>query len=175
MTIERPVFPPRAESVDSFSAQPAIGRRENRERISESRKPAEGLSRRSMIGALAMLPAALPPAAASMPDPVFAAIETHRQAHAAHQAAIEEGNQLEKLGGDWTTVTEKPCHDENVAFEALIRAAATTQQGLLAKLAYLRAIAESDEAWMHDERDGTALDLMKSFAGSLQTIWGVQA
>ena len=25
MTIERPMFPPRAESVDSFSTQPAIG------------------------------------------------------------------------------------------------------------------------------------------------------
>jgi hypothetical protein len=29
MTIERPMFPPRAESVDSFSAQPAIGQRES--------------------------------------------------------------------------------------------------------------------------------------------------
>jgi hypothetical protein len=47
MTIERPMFPPRAESVDSFSLQPAIGQRERENRISESRKPAEGLSRRA--------------------------------------------------------------------------------------------------------------------------------
>ncbi|MET3346660.1 hypothetical protein ABIF52_007041 [Bradyrhizobium japonicum] len=43
MTIERPMFPSRAESVDSFSSQPAIGQRETEKRTSESRKPAEGL------------------------------------------------------------------------------------------------------------------------------------
>jgi hypothetical protein len=41
MTIERPMFPPRAESVDSFSRQPAIGQPESQIRISESPKPFE--------------------------------------------------------------------------------------------------------------------------------------
>jgi hypothetical protein len=104
---------------------------------------------------------------------VFQLIEAHRVAGEAHWAAIREADRLD--GVRWGHITEKPCHDENVAFEALVRAAATTQQGLLAKLAYLRAIAESDEAWMLDEREGTALDLMKSFAGSLLAIWGVRA
>jgi hypothetical protein len=45
MTLQRPMFPPRAESVDSFSLQPAIRQRENGYRLSESRKPAEGLCR----------------------------------------------------------------------------------------------------------------------------------
>ncbi|MGY4358630.1 hypothetical protein ACVWZR_007754 [Bradyrhizobium sp. i1.3.1] len=49
MTIDSPI-PPRAESVDSFSSQPATGQPETGERISESLKPAEGLSRRSMLG-----------------------------------------------------------------------------------------------------------------------------
>ena len=37
-------------------------------------------------------------------------------------------------------------------------------------VAGLRAIAEGRE----DEREGTALDLIESFAKSLSTIWGVQ-
>jgi len=44
MTIERPMFPPRAESVVSFSLQPAIGRFESQTPIGDSPKPAEGPS-----------------------------------------------------------------------------------------------------------------------------------
>jgi hypothetical protein len=53
--------------------------------------------------------------------------------------------------------------------------AANTVAGLFAKINYLREIAEGDEAWMLDEREGTALDLIESFAGSIMTIWGVQS
>jgi hypothetical protein len=80
MTIERPMFPPRAESVDSFSHQAAIGQRERECRVSESRKPAEGLSRRMALASLAMLPVAqtvigIPMAtAAADRDPAFALI-----------------------------------------------------------------------------------------------------
>lgn len=49
MTIDRPMFPPRAESVDSFSSQPAIGQPETGKRTSESREPAEGLSPREVM------------------------------------------------------------------------------------------------------------------------------
>jgi hypothetical protein len=42
MTIERPMFPPAAESVDSFSHQTAIGQPQSGNLTSESRKPAEG-------------------------------------------------------------------------------------------------------------------------------------
>jgi len=44
MTIERPMFPPRAESVDSFSLQPAIGQRESQTLLGDCPKPAEGPS-----------------------------------------------------------------------------------------------------------------------------------
>jgi hypothetical protein len=43
MTIERPMFPPRAESVDSFSHQPAIGQPEGQVRTSDSPKPFEAI------------------------------------------------------------------------------------------------------------------------------------
>ena len=64
MTIERPMFPPRAESVDSFSLQTGIGQRERECRVSESRRPTEGLSRRVVLAGVASA-AALPIAAAS--------------------------------------------------------------------------------------------------------------
>lgn len=54
MTIERPMFPPRAESPDAFSAQPAIGQRPADRPAIESPKLGEGLSRRSMLGAIAV-------------------------------------------------------------------------------------------------------------------------
>ncbi|KJC37713.1 hypothetical protein UP06_30365 [Bradyrhizobium sp. LTSP857] len=82
------MFPPRAESVDSFSSHPATGQPEPGKRISESRKPAEGLSRRTMLGALAVLPVALP-AAAAVPDPVFAAIERYNALSAEYTAAVD--------------------------------------------------------------------------------------
>ncbi|UPK35163.1 hypothetical protein IVB18_45545 [Bradyrhizobium sp. 186] len=69
-----------AEPRDSFSSQHAIGQRENGQPTSESRKPAEGLSRRNMLGAMAVLPATLPTVATATADPIFAAIERHRAA-----------------------------------------------------------------------------------------------
>lgn len=44
MTIERPMFPPRAESVDSFSVQPATGQPETGECISDSPRPVSSQS-----------------------------------------------------------------------------------------------------------------------------------
>jgi hypothetical protein len=67
MTIE--MFPPRAESVDSFSLQPAIDLRPAGTSAGDSPKPVRGLSRRLALAGLAMLPvignprAAAPPAA----------------------------------------------------------------------------------------------------------------
>lgn len=39
MTIDRPMFPPRAESVDSFSCKPATGQPETAKRTSDSPRP----------------------------------------------------------------------------------------------------------------------------------------
>jgi hypothetical protein len=86
MTIERPMFPPRAESVDSFSHQPAIGQPEGQALVSESRKPAKGLSRRAALAGLAALPAA---GAVTMPVSALAV--------SADAELIALGRQLEPL------------------------------------------------------------------------------
>jgi hypothetical protein len=109
MTITRPMFPPCAESVDSLSTSSAIGQPETQCRISESRKPAEGLSRRFVLAGVASV-AALPIAAAvpapaaptpeaelielvarrsaQSPDPILDAIDAHRRAIVAHGEAV---------------------------------------------------------------------------------------
>ena len=108
-------------------------------------------------------------------DPIIAAIDEHRKAHAAHLAAIDELSRLEKIHGDWDgSITEKPCDDDCDTFDFLVGTAATTIAGLFAKFDYLREIA-SREAWMLDEREGTALNLIESFAESIRSIWRVQA
>src|SRR3979490_2640570 len=89
MTIERPMFPPRAESTDSFSHQPAIGQTESGNPTSESRKPAEGLSRRNLLGAMAAVPVVGIPMAEPQPDPAFARIAEKLAADGAHCAAID--------------------------------------------------------------------------------------
>jgi hypothetical protein len=88
MTIERPMFPPRAESVDSFFPQPGIGQldSQNLNLVSESGKPTTGLSRRAALAGLATLPAA---GAVTMPAPA--------SAFSADAELIALGRQLEPL------------------------------------------------------------------------------
>ncbi|MGX9425940.1 MULTISPECIES: hypothetical protein [Bradyrhizobium] len=170
MTIARPASPPSAESVYAFS-QPAVEQPDGQTCISESPGPAEGMPRRNFLAALAVLSAALPVAAEVQADPMFELIETHRSANAAHLAAIDEAARLEQAeGGDWGHLTDKPCQTENDTFDILLGAAATTLPGLLAKLAYLRAIADGKTAWMLEDRDGAALKLIDSFAASLKNV-----
>jgi hypothetical protein len=120
------------------------------------------------LAAVAMPVSTTAQAAGSPADPVYAAIDAHRQANAAHWAALKASEGTT----DWG-ITEKPCHDENDAFDRLIGVAATTIPGLFAKVAYLREIAEN-EAWMLDEREGTAIELIESFATSISTLVGVR-
>ena len=172
MTIERPIFPPAAESVHSFSLQPAIAQPESGNLTSESGKAASGLSRRTMLGALAALPAALPAAAEPLSDPVFALIEAHRAAHIAHGDALVVQDRLEKTGNieEAWRVSENPCCVENDAFDALVAAPATTRPGLLAQLAYFQKLAADDETdWMFDDRIQARV-LIDSFAASLKNI-----
>jgi hypothetical protein len=59
MSIERPMFPPRADSVHAFPAQPAIGQPESQAPTTESTKPSGGPSRRHLLAGLAILPASV--------------------------------------------------------------------------------------------------------------------
>ena len=95
-------------------------------------------------------------------------LSTPIETNAAHWAALKAAED----STDWG-ITDKPCHDENDAFDHLIGVAATTFSGLFAKVAYLREIAEN-EAWMLDEREGTAIELIESFATSISTLVGVR-
>jgi hypothetical protein len=135
MTIERPMFPPRAESVDSFLPQTAIGQPGNGCRVSESRKPAEGLSRRLVLAGVAS--AAALPIAAAMPtnaeqsiDPIFAALDAFRLAEAAFYAE-RSGDIPDEIGDRWSE-----------AMDDVIRTQPTTPAGLGALTGFARDMAE---------------------------------
>ena len=142
------------------------------------RCPADSTRRRALSIAVGAVAAAIPNAVAvpagAAADPIYAAIDRHRRARAVHLAAIDEFARLEKCYGVQSDdLTEKACDDANEAFGLLIGTAATTAAGLSAKISYLREIARH-QAWMLDEREGTALELIESFAGSTRTIWGME-
>jgi hypothetical protein len=128
------------------------------------------LSRRAALVGVASA-VALPTTAAATVDPIFAAIDEHQKAHAAHLAALDEINRIEKVDGgwrDWGHIAEQPCHADNDTFEILLGTAAVTLPGLLAKLTYLRTFAAGNESWMLDEQEGASLALIDSFTASLK-------
>jgi hypothetical protein len=110
-------------------------------------------------------------------DPVFDLIEMHRSADAAHRKALDVQARFERRHGacnrSWE-ISEKPCHDEDDAFEALVAGVATTQPGLLAWLAYFQELDGAFETeWMITDRVFVP-NLIKSFVTALKNI-GVQA
>jgi hypothetical protein len=104
---------------------------------------------------------------------VFGLIEAHRKAGRDHEAALDEQERLERIGdeeADW--VVEAPCHAAFIAFDMLLAATATTLPGIVAKLAYLQDIAKRD-AWMFNDRRGSAILLIESLAASIANISAV--
>jgi hypothetical protein len=111
----------------------------------------------------------------SRPDPVFGLIEAHRKADRDHEAALDGQERLERIGdkaADW--VGEASCHAAFNAFDVLLAAPAATLPGILAKLAYLQDIAERD-AWMFNDREGSAILLIEGFAASIANVMAVQS
>jgi hypothetical protein len=89
MTIDRPMFPPVADSVHAFPAQPATRQPESETLTADSLKPVGGLSRRLMLAGLAAV--GIPTSArvaARERDPIYDAIEKHRDACKARSAAV---------------------------------------------------------------------------------------
>jgi hypothetical protein len=139
-------------------------------------------SRRSILatiaaGTVATLTSTIAEPANLPTDPIYAAIERHKAAAAAHLEAIEEQNRIQRIHGfgrgNW--ITEKPCRDENDAFGTLVGAVASTREGLLAKLQYLQDLSRNDEwGWVLDEREGTAVALIESFTVSFAALIGAQ-
>jgi hypothetical protein len=93
-------------------------------------------------------------------DPIFDLIEAHRAADDAHQTSLEQG---------WGWDTAAPSIASNNALETLLEGVASTIPGLLAKLAYLRAIGEGEDAWMlsESEDDRVVLPLIRSIQSSI--------
>jgi hypothetical protein len=147
------------ESVDSFSRQPGIGQPETTKLASESGKPAKGLSRRLMLGGLAMLPAALPAAVEAAADPIYAAIERHKETAAIWDAAVnvrahfpdtadprtdEQQERVDELDNAVDEAWE-PCEQASVD---LINTAPTTLEGIIAAIAYIRIQMRDDGDYM---------------------------
>jgi hypothetical protein len=146
----------RAESVDSLAHQPATGQPESRNLTGESGKPAKGLSRRLMLGGLAILPAVLPAVAAG-PDPIFAAIDRHKQTAAVWDAAVdvrsnfndldmtdEQREQRDELD-DAVEDAWRPCEQAGID---LVNTEPTTQAGIIAAIAYIRIQLLEDGIYM---------------------------
>jgi hypothetical protein len=157
------MFPPHAESLDSFSLQPAPGQREMDSRLSESRKPAEGLSRRFVLAGVAS--AAAMPAAAAIPttepatiDPAFALIAEKLAADAAHGEAInayDEAERDEGINPDAAEEADQRCCDAcGVVNEADWRLATTPPRTLAGVAAVLRL---ANEIHRHGWSGGLAL------------------
>lgn len=156
MTIERPMFPPRVESVDSSRLQPAIGQREGGERISESHKPAEGLSRRNLLGALAVLPVAMP-AAAAVPDPVFATIERYKVRSAEYTAAMDRRVALEHENPDRLEAEDETSRTSDALFEqrdVIFTFRPSTVAGVAALLKYISTLDDWQMPAGLDDSDG---------------------
>jgi hypothetical protein len=88
----------------------------------------------------------------------------------AHGSIMEADRLQGACSKGWESIAEAPCIAENEAFEIMLGAPATTVPGLLARLAYLQAIADGEESWMFEDRGGVALLLLDSFTASLKNV-----
>jgi hypothetical protein len=148
MTIERPMFPP----------------------VDPTRRRILSLTAGAAVATIAS------PATAPANDPVFDLIETHRRTHVAHMESLALQSRLERKHGIGSCrwVSEKPCNEEDAAFNALVTAPAITVPGLIAWLDYLQELSsEFETEWMMYDRTPAAV-LVDTFVTSLKNI-GVQA
>jgi hypothetical protein len=160
MTERYPMLPPAADVLDSFSLQLAIGQRERECRISESRKPAEGLSRRLVLAGVASaaalpLAAAVPPMAETTADPIYAVIERHRKACREHSEAVDTHMDFEESGMEGEKLEEykRLVAETDASYDRLdevgcdlINTKPTTLAGILALCRYIKPLFAEDDA-----------------------------
>jgi hypothetical protein len=189
MTIERPMFPPRAESVDSFSIQPSIGQPESIKLTSEPKRPVSGLSRRLMLAGLAILPAGLPAAAAptvvvsasSMDeDPAFALIRAKREADVLYSWAIDALDAAEEWQGpssDAARKADERCYAASKAVNEidwkLATTPPTTLAGVVAVLRLANLIEDGGMEWPNTDTVGSAgwhYQLRATMAAAIEAI-----
>jgi hypothetical protein len=141
------------------------------------------LSRRAVMAGAASLPAlAIIPATAVAVagiDPIFAALERHRQIEAAYIAACNEPIDQAKEQAREDRVI-KLCHRSSNALGELVAMTPTTLAGCAALLRYLEAHEESyDEAVLLDNHSDNvsvpARDLLSRIAATLEANARVQS
>ena len=161
----------RAESVDSFSRQPAIGQPHGQTIASDSPKPAEGLPRRNALACLAALLVALPATVAAIePDPVYAAIEHFRQLSDEYTLAVERsGSMLPEDPGYCDAMDESrdACDALFEQMDVIFTFRPSTIVGTAALLKYISTLEE----WQMPPgvEDGEGKKNVQAFCGSLAT------
>jgi hypothetical protein len=184
MTIERPMFPPRADSVDSFSLQPAIGQGDRERRFSESGKPSDGLCRRSVLAGLVVLPVALPAAAAAAADPAFALIAAHRAAEVAHGEVIDAQDEAEAKYGIRSDEAREAadrcgatCDEINAIAWKLATTPPTTLAGVAAVLRFANEVEDAGGDWPNTDAigpDGWHYQLRATMAAAVEALIKIQ-
>ncbi|MDH2341523.1 hypothetical protein [Bradyrhizobium sp. SSUT77] len=126
---------------------------------------AERLSRRAALAGLAVLPVALPGAAAVGTDPIFAVIECHRELSAHYEAAtsvsakLSEGPEFDAADA----VSGERSHALHCHAAVLIRSEPTTIAGVNALIHYVGGLRQwevpADDGW-HQVLLGTLADAL---------------
>lgn len=150
--------------------------------LNSSPKPAEGLSRRNMLGALAMLPAVLPAAtaAATSADPIFAMIEAKRAADLAHGDAITMQDRADtQFGFDSDEAfeaderCEAACHAAHDAAWKVATTVPTTLAGVAAILRFANQHEDEGFEWPDTDTigsEGWHYQLRATMAEALEAI-----
>ena len=137
-------------------------------------------TRRAILAGAAMLPALAVPAMASMPpadaDPIFAAIERHRQAETAFADAYDnEEYRNAKHSTPATDALEERAGElgvaENKLYVALVKMTPTTLAGCAALLRYLEAHEPSrgtEALFANNHAKVAARDLLSRIAAMLE-------
>jgi hypothetical protein len=180
MTIERPMFPPRADSVDSFFPQPAIRRPAAKTAAGDSPKPVQGMSRRLAIAGLAMLPVALPVAVPARPDPAFALIDAKLAADVAQGVLLDELDRTERDHGVNSDPAEEAydrcgaaCVAVNAADYRLASTPPTTLAGVAAVLRFANQIEDAGLEWPDTDTigaEGWHYQLRATMAAAIESI-----
>jgi hypothetical protein len=130
-------------------------------------------TRRAVLAGAAALPVLSLPAIAipAQVDPVFAAIERHRQADAAHaRSCLGEPRSHEPEFAEWERVEEFSCHAAHEALGDLLGTTPTTIAGCAAALRYVEAYTTENGSGglFHNYAvKDRAADLLSRIAGTL--------
>ena len=126
--------------------------------------------RRSILRGLASLPAMAAPAVlmAAIPDPIFAAIERHRQADEAHKVAVMKRAHLIDIPAELEAESGAASDAEVLARHDMHEIVPTTMAGLMAYVAHWQEYTSKDR-WSLEQ---VGWEAFPTIAEALQTIRG---